>query len=121
MTLMTEFGIGARMRAARHIAGFRNVADLASAIQMAGLGETRLRQIEQERIVAGYRDLRDIAEACGLRVEWFSADFDRLDEISDDPRQVLARETAAAVERARARRGAAPEGKQPPQRGGGRP
>ena len=37
------FDFGARLRAARHLAGFRHQRDLALAIDQAGLGERTLR------------------------------------------------------------------------------
>ena len=112
---MDSFGIGARMRAARHLADIRSVKALAKAIGVQGLGETKLRQIEREEDAPAFRDLREIAEACGLGVEWFTADFSRLAEISADPRQRIAAVAAAAVARSQAQRNTEPGGQRPPQ------
>jgi len=112
-----DFGTGARMRAARHLAGFSSVEALAAEIRRRGtkkLGTTTLRKIEQEQTHGDYRQLSEIAEACGLDVAWFTADLARLAEISDDPRSVIARELAAAAARAAARRKESDEGHRPP-------
>jgi transcriptional regulator with XRE-family HTH domain len=104
-----EFGTGARMRAARHLAGYSRVEDLAEAINQEGLRTTVLREIEREQRRGEFRELREIAECCGLPVEFFTADFSRLGEISEDPRRVIAARLAAARERSRQRRGSKPE------------
>lgn len=111
-------GIGVRIRAARHLAGFSGVPELAAELQRRGvrkIGETKIRQMEREdpQQTTDYRDLVEIAEACKLDVSWFSADFSRLAEISDEPRKVIAREIAAAVARAAERRAGKP-GANPP-------
>jgi transcriptional regulator with XRE-family HTH domain len=100
----SSFDIPSRVRAARHLAGFKNPRALAARIDQRGLGEKTLYLIEQGHGDPQIRDLEAIAEACGVPLEWFSADFSRLAEISDDARRVIARETAAAVERSRDRR-----------------
>jgi hypothetical protein len=105
------------MRAARQLGGLRNVQELAAAIDSRrGLGTTTLRAIEREERVAEFRELNEIAVACGLPVEFFTADFSRLHEISEDPRSVIARETAAAVQRAAERRAKSDEGNPPQHR-----
>lgn len=100
--------IGARMRAARQLGGYRNVGDLAEALKGTRdkLGTTTLRNIERGEIPGDFSAYRDIAEACNLPVEFFTADFSRLAEISEDPRSVIARLTAEAVRRAQERRAA---------------
>ena len=98
-------GIGARIRAARHLAGFTDVGALAKAIDQKGLRTTTLRQMEREEIDSQPRDLEAIAHACGLPVEWFVADLTRIAELApEDPRRVLAQRTAAAYQRAQERR-----------------
>jgi hypothetical protein len=91
------FDIGARMRAARQLGGFRNVDDLAAALKGTrnGLGTTTLRLIERGEIPADFSTYRDIAEACCVPVEFFTADFSRLPEISENPRSVIAQMRAA--------------------------
>jgi len=98
-----DFSTGLRMKAARQLAGFTNVEDLAEHTGK-GLRPTVLRQIEREERRGEFRELREIAEACGLPVEFFTADFSRLGEISGDPRRVIATRLASAVERAQRRR-----------------
>jgi transcriptional regulator with XRE-family HTH domain len=102
---MEGFSVGARIRAARHLAGLRRVEDLSGKIGQRGLRTTKLRQMERDEIPQEARDLEAIAHACGVPVEWFVADFSRLAEIAPtDPRRELARLTAQAVRRAAARR-----------------
>lgn len=102
---MEDFTIGARLRAARHLKGYKRMEELAKAIDRPrGLGTTNLREIERDARPVPFGDLADIAHACGVPVEWFTADFSRLAEISEDPRKVLARELAAATQRAAAAR-----------------
>jgi hypothetical protein len=97
---MTDFGVGARVRAARHMAGFGGVPELAAALKRRGLGATKLYEAEREEESLGFGDLAEIAHACGeLPVEFFTADFSRLAEISDDPRKVIAERLAKAGER----------------------
>lgn len=102
-------GIGARIRAARHLADIRQVSDLSAEINQKGLGTTKLRQMEREEIPSEARDLEAIAHACKLPVEWFTADFSRLPEISPpDSRKILAQQTAAASQRGQERRAGKP-------------
>lgn len=115
---MDGFSIGARMRGARHMAGMKGVPALAAELKRRGtkrgLGQTKLYAFEQDREVPDVRDLIEIANACGVELAFFTADFARLGEISDDPRRVLAAEIAAAVERAAARRAGNAEDHRPP-------
>jgi transcriptional regulator with XRE-family HTH domain len=93
------------MKALRQLAGYRNVEELARAIGAhRGMKTTTLRMIEREQRTADHRELQEIAEVCGVPVAWFTADFSRLAEISEDPRTVIARMTAEAVRRSEARR-----------------
>jgi transcriptional regulator with XRE-family HTH domain len=105
---MEQFDIGARLRALREMAGYKNMRELATALKAngstRGLGQTTLRLIERGERVVEARELQDIAELCGVPLAWFTADFSRLEEISEPPRAVIARETRAAIERSRARR-----------------
>lgn len=120
MGAVRTFGIGARIRAARHMAGLEGVPSLVAELQRRGvkqgqgLGRTNLYAYESGRDVPDIRDLIEIAHACEVPIEFFTADFSRLAEISDDPRHVLATEIAAARERARARRAGTDEENQPP-------
>lgn len=117
---MPEPTIGTRIRAARALAGIGSPKALAELIGGRGLGATKLYAIEQGRLPVAYRELVDIADACEVPVAFFTADFSRLEEISEDPRRVVARETAEAAQRSaerhaapraatRSRRAAAPE------------
>lgn len=68
-----------RMRAARALAGFKNVGDLADAIGAdAGLGERTLRKLEGGESPLRPPAMREIAHACGLPYEFFTVDFSRL-------------------------------------------
>lgn len=108
------FDVGARLRAARHLAGFRHQRDLAQAIDQAGLGERTLRAIELGSRHATERDFRAIADACRVPLEWFTADFSRLAEISDPPRDVLRAEREKVSARSAARSGGKPAATRPP-------
>jgi hypothetical protein len=116
-----DFGIGPRMRAARQLAGFGQVEQLAAAIAQSGLKTGVLRKIEREERRGEFRELREIAEACRLPVEFFTADFSRLAEISDDPRRVIAERLAAAGERSERRREGTHEDPLSQRRGGHKP
>lgn len=100
------------MRALREMAGYKNVGALADAISeegsRRGLRETTLRLIEREERPAEARELQEIARVCGVPLAWFTADFSQLEKISEEPHAVIARETAAAVERSRERRAGKP-------------
>lgn len=117
MCQMDTHGIGARLRALRLLAGYTNVKALANALHERGtgkgLGQTSLRQMEREEIISDPRNLQEIADLCGVPLAWFSADFSRLDEISEEPRTVIARETASVAERVEARRAAKSSSHQP--------
>lgn len=114
---MTEFTIGARVRALRTMAGYRNAGLLADALEengsARGLRETNLRLIERDARPAQPRELQDIADLCGVPLAWFTADFSRLPEVSENPRAVIAREMRAAEQRANERRAGTPEDHQP--------
>lgn len=99
MTTPIYHPVGIRIRAARTLAGISSPKALAETIGGRGLGATKLYAIEQGRQPVSYREIVDIADATGLPVEFFTADFSRLDEISENPRTVLARETAEAGQR----------------------
>lgn len=87
---MQSFTLGARIRAARYLKGLGSVDALADAIDSRGLGRTKLYGYEQDKKVPLYRELVDIANACEMPIEFFTADFGRLSEISDEPRLVIA-------------------------------
>ena len=117
---MSEPPLSRRIRAARHLAGFRQVPELAKAIESlgalrtrSGLRATKLREYERGEDSPDAGQLAAIAEACGLPLEFFTADFSRLPEISENPRRVIAQELRAATERARARREDTPGGSRP--------
>lgn len=87
--------IGARIRAARAIGGFSKPQALAAVLKMRGLGATRLYEVERgAQKPPSYPALAEIGHLCGLPVEFFTADFDRLKEISDDARAAIAAEQA---------------------------
>lgn len=88
------------------LGGYPSVDALALAMGLRGAGRTKLYAAERDEHVLPYPTMREIADCCGLPVEFFTADFSRLPEISDNPRTVIARETAAAVARAAERRAA---------------
>lgn len=101
---MDEPTTGARIRAARslHDWSVKQLADAIGADRGRGLGIASLRLLERDAGIADYAKLSEIAHACGLPVEWFTADFDRLAEISDDPRRAIAEIRAAAKQSATA-------------------
>ena len=103
------FGTGARLRAARHLAGFNSVDELADALNQRGLKSTVLREIETERRGGELRDLREVADRCGLPVEFFTADFSRLAEISEEPGKVIARRLTSVDEKYEQQRDSTPE------------
>jgi transcriptional regulator with XRE-family HTH domain len=90
-----SYDIGVRMRALRAMAGYGDMKQLAERLTARGNGRglktKTLRSIEQGVRAADYRELREIAEACEMPVEWFTADFARLAKISDDARTVVAK------------------------------
>jgi hypothetical protein len=88
---------------------------LAAAINRDGYSTKVLREIEQGKHSAGFAELNEIAHHCGLPVEFFTADFNRLGEISEDPRKVIARALAQAVERSERRREGKREDRPSPQ------
>lgn len=85
------------------MAGFKSMGDLERALRargVRGLGKTILYKTEREERLPDVSELREIAEACRLPFEWFSADLSRLVEISaSDPRAEIARRIRAAAER----------------------
>lgn len=72
---MTSQQTQRRIRAARALAGFDSVDDLAAHVDM---GATTLRKMERGERPVRPRELREIAEACGLPYEFFTEDFERL-------------------------------------------
>ncbi|MDE2107259.1 MAG: helix-turn-helix transcriptional regulator [Patescibacteria group bacterium] len=102
---MDGFGIGARMRAARALANISSAPELAAKIDARGLKRTKLYAIEKDRQAAERHELQAIADACGVPLEWFTADFSRLAEISADPKVVIAHEKAMINERRNVFRG----------------
>lgn len=110
--------IGARLRAARQLGGYRNVEALAAALKdrRSKLGTTTLRNIERGQLPGDFSVYREIADVCGVPVEFFTADFSRLAEISEVPQSVIARKTAEAVQRAVERREARLAAKRAPRR-----
>ena len=67
--------IARRVRAARIIADLRTVEELAERIGARGLGAKTLGAIERAERRPRRMELREIAEACGLPPEFFSADL----------------------------------------------
>ena len=86
------------------MAGFSSVDALADQIDYRGFQRTHLYAAENDKKGATFTLLSEIAYACKLPVAFFSADFSRLGEISDDPRAVIAGELARAAERAEGQR-----------------
>ena len=114
-----QFSLGRRIRAARQLAGFSNTKALAAAIARSGLakrglGTTSLYDMERDQATPDFGNLTVIADVCGLPVDFFTVDFSRLPELSDDPRKVVAQELAAATARAEARRAGRLEAIRPP-------
>lgn len=66
-----------RIKAARALAGFDSRAALAAKLD-AGLGAKTLQKIESGERPVVQRELREIAEACGLPYEFFTVDFAQL-------------------------------------------
>lgn len=102
-----QHSIGMRIRAARLLAGYttpKALADYFKKQDVRGIGATKIYMAERDEQPLEYRDLEEIARACELPVAFFTADLSRLHEISEDPRKVIARETAAAVQRSVERR-----------------
>lgn len=64
-----------RLRAARELAGYERVDDLAAAIGERGFGKTTLYEFEQGKTSPLRSHLLRIADACGLPVEWFEVDI----------------------------------------------
>lgn len=100
------------------MAGITSAGELAKELGLRGSGATHLYAAERDDRPLPFPVLREIADLCHMPVEFFTADFDRLREISDDPRRVIAEETAAALERVRRRR-EGPGEDSPPQHGTG--
>lgn len=87
------------MRAARALAGFKSVADLAQAIPSeADLGERTLRKFESGESELRPPVMREIAAACRLPYEFFSVDFTRLGEIANADRLGELHETLLQIE-----------------------
>lgn len=100
------------------MAGIKSAPALAEKLGLHGSGATHLYLAERDQKELPFPVFAEIAHACQVPLEFFTADFSRLREISEDPRRVIAEETAAAVERARMRRGE-PGEEIPPRHGTG--
>jgi transcriptional regulator with XRE-family HTH domain len=87
------------------MAGIKSAPELARRLGLHGSGATHLYLAERDRKELHFAVYAEIADVCGVPVEFFTADFSRLREISEDPRRVIAEETAAAVARSEAQRG----------------
>lgn len=83
-----------RIRAARVLADV-TVEQLAAKLG-AGLGSKTLGMIERGERDVHTRELRDIAAACGLPYEFFTADLDRLPELTSQEPARRVRENFAA-------------------------
>lgn len=118
---MEDFGIGERLRALRLMRGYASVPALANALEQRGtgqgLGQTNLYLIERGEKVPDFRDMQEIADLCDVPVAWFTADFSRLGEISEDPRATLARAANGIAARIEARRATQPASRRDPQQG----
>jgi transcriptional regulator with XRE-family HTH domain len=67
--------LGRRLRAARELAGLHSAEELGKVINERGLSGRTIRNIEAGIRTAQRRDLRAIAEACGLPMAWFEVDI----------------------------------------------
>jgi hypothetical protein len=67
-----------RLRAAQVIAGFKSVDELAGRIAIEGLGKDTLYDMQRGKRAIRRHELREIADACGLPMEFFTEDFDRM-------------------------------------------
>lgn len=72
-----------RIRAARIIAGFDKVDDLALTLNIDGLKRDTLYEIESGKRAVRPHELRLIAEACGISPAFFEVDFAHLN--ADEP------------------------------------
>jgi transcriptional regulator with XRE-family HTH domain len=68
-------GLRRRLRAARIIAGYDRMEDLAATLNVAGLGTDTLYEIERGKRGIQRHELKLIAEACELPYEFFTADL----------------------------------------------
>lgn len=75
MAAPDEAEIARRVRAARLIADIRTVEELARRIDARGLGAKTIGAIERGERTVKRMELREIAEACGLPEEFFTADL----------------------------------------------
>ena len=95
---MDDSQIRRRVKAARALAGL-SVGQLAKRLDEPGLGERTLRDLESQKGRSFYRrELRAIAEACGLPYEFFTMDFSAARE--DSLEGIIEAKVEAAVERA---------------------
>lgn len=76
----SEDEIRRRMRAALALAGIKNVRELAERIDLPGLGRDTLYEMQSGKRAIRRHELREIADACGLPLEFFTVDFATLEE-----------------------------------------
>lgn len=74
-------GLRRRMKAAQTLAGIKNVRELAERIDLPGLGRDTLYEMQSGKRPILRHELREIADACGVPVEFFTAeDFSALSQ-----------------------------------------
>lgn len=91
--------IARRLKAARQLAGFSNVEELAAAIGTEGLSAGTLFNVEQQRRVVRFHgqpvvlrphEAQAIARVCGLPDDWFDLDLRRLTAVPDSEADIIA-------------------------------
>ena len=88
-----------RLRAARALAGYSTVEALARALDEPGLGARTLRAIEQSKRDPAPRDLRVIADACGVSIEFLTGPDDLVRHPAPGSEPIPDASLARAVER----------------------
>lgn len=76
--------IARRLRAARHLAGFKSVEALANALDQRSLGLTTLRGVERGEGTLDPMKRHAIAVACGLPDEFWTMDFHKAAEALEE-------------------------------------
>lgn len=100
------------------MAGITSAPGLAKELEIRGFGGTHLYLAERDQKMLPYAVIREIASICELPTEFFTANFSRLPEISEDPRRVIAEVIAAAVARSEERHEGSAEDPPPQQEAG---
>lgn len=92
-----------RLKAAQALAGFESVDDIAARIGIEGLGRDTLRNMWRGKRAVRRHELREIAEACGVPLEFFTDDdpFVMHDGGAEDELRELRAAQAALAEQQR--------------------